>query len=218
MCAVFSGNPIDWRRGRLKFEKHAMEKIMTETETNDSNRETYLAERKLLIELECESARTFDKAMITLSAGALGLSITFIKQVAPMPLAGCLLYVAWGGFILALLSTLSSFLFSQSAMRKQREILDEYQPGKQSLQNHRNLYAVITKYLNWLSIVFFIIGIVYFTWFSIKNLPAKEEAMNKSMIIGEEQASEEPPEQRVLVPPNLPVKPQQPKPFEPKKE
>jgi H+/gluconate symporter-like permease len=137
----------------------------------DENRKTYLAERKLLIELECESTRSFDKAMITLSAGALGLSITFVRQLAPMPQCKAQLYVAWVGFILALLCTLASFLFSQSALRKQREILDQDYGGKQSAQEQKNPPATITKWLNWTSIACFIIGVIFLLVFSIKNLP-----------------------------------------------
>ena len=44
--------------------------------------EDYHKERKVLIDGEWEAARSFDKAMLTLSAGALGLSITFIDKIA----------------------------------------------------------------------------------------------------------------------------------------
>jgi hypothetical protein len=174
---------------------------------SDDSRETYLAERKLLMELECESTRSFDKAMITLSAGALGLSITFIRQIAPMPQVKSLLYVAWGGFILCLLSTLLSFLFSQSAMRKQRGILDQDYIGELDISAQTNLWAKTTKFLNVSSIACFMVGVVFFVWFSITNLPKEEDTVSKE-IVKTAQPEAEDVKKKGLVPPNLPVKPQ----------
>jgi len=137
----------------------------------EKERQEYTEERKLLINAELESAKSFDKAILTLSAGAIGLSITFIQQLAPTLQAEKLLCVAWSGFILALLSTLSSFLLSQSALRKQREILDKDYEGKQSTQELKNWQATITNWLNWLSIIFFIVGVIHLALFSINNFP-----------------------------------------------
>lgn len=145
---------------------------MVNTELDDDEkRKTYLEERKLLIDAEREAARGFDRAMLTLSGGALGLSITFIRQVAPTPYDKTMLYVAWGGFTLALLSTLLSFLFSQSALRKQRDILDQDYAGKIPAHQQKNLLAIITNCLNWLSIVFFIVGVIFLAMFAQQNLP-----------------------------------------------
>ena len=143
---------------------------MTETDPNEK-RQTYLEERKLLIDAEREAARSFDKAMITLSAGALGLSITFIRQLSPiLPQARLLLYVAWGSFIFALLVMLLSFLFSQSAMRKQRDILDQ-EYAETATTKVKNNWATITNWLNRVSIGLFILGVIFLALFSIKNLP-----------------------------------------------
>lgn len=142
---------------------------MSKSDQNQE-REEYLEERNLLIDAERESARSFDKSMITLSAGALGLSITIIRHVAPTPQVVMLLYFAWGGFIFALLCTLTSFLLSQSALRRQREILDlDYEGGKPA-RDQKNCQAAITNCLNWLSIISFIVGVICFVLFGIKNL------------------------------------------------
>ena len=74
---------------------------------HDNNIETkyqqYLDERKLLIDAEAEGARSFDKAIMTLSAGALGLSLTFIKEIVCHPHGSTLwlLIGAWVGFCLS---------------------------------------------------------------------------------------------------------------------
>jgi len=160
------------------FSKLQTEKGKTITQSEEEKQErqeerkTYLEERKLSIEAEREAAHSFDQAMLTLSAGALGLSITFVRQVAPAtPQHKEWLVVAWSGFILALLATLASFLFSQSALRRQRDILDLDYEGKLSAQQQKNIPATITDLLNWASIVCFIAGVISFVTFAIKNLP-----------------------------------------------
>ena len=131
---------------------------------------TYFEERKTLIEMEVRSAESFDKAMITLSAGALGLSITFLHDIAPHPRLIWLLWIAWGGFILSLLSTLLSFLLSQWACRRQRDILDSRSRNEPQATEQPNRPAQATGILNWASIICFIAGVVFMAIFSIRNL------------------------------------------------
>lgn len=142
---------------------------MPETE----KRKAYLEERKLLIELEKSGAESFDKTITTLSAGALGVSITFIHEIAPMPDSETIwmLVVAWSGFGSALLATLFSFLVSQSAMRKQRELLDQAYQGVQNSKNRISWIAKATDILNWSSIAFFTVGVIFLALFTVKNLP-----------------------------------------------
>lgn len=123
-------------------------------ETNYPNQDVYLAERKLLIDGEKESARTFDKAMLTLSAGALGLSITFIRYVAPHPRLKIVLFLAWLGFGIALTVTILGLHFSQLAFRRARDILDDYQGGKLPNLSQPNCYARVTNIMNWLAVIF----------------------------------------------------------------
>ena len=153
---------------------------MTRTRSQDEH-QAYLDERRILIDLEKESSRSFDKAMLTLSAGALGLSITFIRQISPSPLLGTLgfLKVAWICFALSILTTLMSFLLSQSAIRKQREILDQKRreilgqdrQEESNVKEQNNWLASATNALNWVSVLFFTVGIGLLSWFSIENLP-----------------------------------------------
>ncbi|MFQ5796168.1 MAG: hypothetical protein ACE5JP_14120 [Candidatus Bipolaricaulia bacterium] len=159
-------------------EMIANTELSDERETHPDEREprmerkTYLDERKLLIDAEREALRSFDKAILTLSAGALGLSITFIRQLAPEPQVETLrlLAIAWIAFGLSLLSTLFSFLTSQSALRRQREILDQDYENEKPNQNYKNWQAKITNILNLASILSFIVGLIFLAWFSIENL------------------------------------------------
>ncbi len=141
---------------------------------NKEGYKVYLEERKLLIEAERETAQQFDKAILTLAAGALALSITFINQIAPKPKLYSIywLIIAWSFFCLSLLSTLISFLTSQAACRKQRDILDEEisKNSKKSNNTEENNAALWTDKLNKLSIAFFILGVMLLIVFSAMNL------------------------------------------------
>jgi hypothetical protein len=134
----------------------------------------YLEERKQLITAERDTAQQFDKAILTLAAGALALSITFINQIAPQPKPYSIycLIIAWSFFCLSLLSTLISFLTSQAACRKQRDLLDEEisKNSKKSTNTEENNAALWTDKLNKLSIAFFILGVMFLIVFSAINL------------------------------------------------
>lgn len=130
----------------------------------------YLEERKQLIAAERETAQQFDKAILTLAAGALALSITFINQIAPNPKPHSVYFLigAWILFCSSILSTLISFLTSQAACRKQRDILDDKLSSREN--NKSNKAASWTNRLNYFSIAFFILGVVSLIVSSAMNL------------------------------------------------
>jgi len=101
----------------------------------DLEYKVYLEERKLLIDAEREGSRSFDKTILTLSAGAFGISLTFIRQIVPNIETGTLflLILGWTGFTISMLATLISFLTSQRACARQREILEENYFNKSDL-------------------------------------------------------------------------------------
>jgi len=136
--------------------------------------ETYFQERTSLVNAELEQARSFDKYLLTLAGGTFGLSIVFIEKIAPDPEAGTvwLLVTAWVAFGASILSTLISFLLSQAACSRQREILDLWyrKDGKLEEGEEKNLFATCTKWLNWTSMVLFITGVAFLAAFSISNL------------------------------------------------
>ncbi|MFI5166508.1 MAG: hypothetical protein ACHQQS_07815 [Thermoanaerobaculales bacterium] len=150
---------------------------MTEgNEPEDADRKEYLEERRLLIDAEGESAASFDKAMITLSAGALGLSVTFIRQVVPQPRQTCLLLGAWIAYVGALLTVLVSFLLTQAAMRRQQKIIDTRETrratgaGDSRLDDERNFASAWAVSLSIASIVLFAVGTILLVGFCFVNL------------------------------------------------
>jgi len=132
----------------------------------DENYQVYLDERKMLIYAERETAQQFDKAVLTLAAGALALSITFIKHIAPNPKEESLWFLTavWVCFSVSILSTLVSFLTSQAACRKYRHLLD----SKSATLIPEA--ATATNVLNYSSIGFFIFGVLFLVFFTSVNI------------------------------------------------
>jgi len=153
--------------------------MMSKLDSNSSKDfkyKAYLEERKSLVDAKREGSRLFDKAILTLTAGAFGLSLTFIRQIVPSikPETMFILIFAWIGFCISLLSTLISFLTSQSACLRQIEILEaEYLDdlsNQDKKNNFENKASDRTGRLNVISISAFIIGVIFLVIFSIFNL------------------------------------------------
>lgn len=122
-----------------------------------------------LSSLELESQRSYDKAILTLSGGALGVTISFLKNVLrnSTPTAMVFLFAAWVCWGLSLASVLYSFYSSNLALRKaisqaDRGTISEQQPG--------GAYDVTTAILNGASGILFLAGIFLFVYFAYANM------------------------------------------------
>jgi len=127
--------------------------------------------RKFLVQANHQSSRDFDKAVMTLAAGALALSVTFMKAIAPAPEPGSLFWLrfSWGLLVLSLLAILVSFLLSQYATRNAIKELDERrakgQPG--------GAWSRLTSALNVLAAGTLVLGLGFFLVFASNNLPTQ---------------------------------------------
>jgi len=145
--------------------------------------------RNLLLQIAFEDARSLDKYLLTLSAGALFLSITFIQQIVPGGVikvgTGFWLVCAWVSFAISILSTLVSLLTVQYHIRNVLVLLDrrlsyivegqgslEGQDSIDNISNFRDegIAGSIVDILNWVSIIFFTTGAIMLSIFCIKNL------------------------------------------------
>ena len=135
--------------------------------------EVYLDERKLLVKAMLEQSKLFGTHILTLAAGALGLSLTFIKDLVPNnPKVLFMLTIAWLGFWVSTCSTLSLFLVSQDACLRQIEIIGaDLKDSNQDRKNTReNKLAIWVRRLGIISITSFIIGVIFLIYFTIYNL------------------------------------------------
>ena len=117
-------------------------------------------ERKLLIDAKRDAARSFDQTMITLSGGALALSLTFVQQLTTKPAQWrTVLIAAWIAFGSALVSILISFLLFQYA-------IDARISGNERIASAWDGGA---RRANWISLATFALGVVALLIFCLKN-------------------------------------------------
>jgi hypothetical protein len=125
-----------------------------------------VGEREWLVKADYDASRDFDKAIMTLAAGALGLSIAFVHDLAPHPQAVPMLAVAWLMFAGSLLAILLSFLFSQSALRREITAIDQ----STVLATPGGTPGKVTFCLNISGAAFLILGVVSLVVFAMINV------------------------------------------------
>jgi len=143
----------------------------------------YLDERKSLFDAIRDSRQHLDKAILSLSAGALAISLTFVHEIAPHPIKSTLFYlfISWFLFIFSILSTLISFMTSEKACIKQidimeKDIVEEDHKARKGKEKYpTNPWSNITRRINYLSMASFIMGLSFLVVFSIINVKTKEE-------------------------------------------
>ena len=113
----------------------------------------------------------FDKAILTLSAGLMGISLAFIKDIVPLELAIDLplLYASWVFGVGAIIVTLASFWTSKNAFNAQLAVLYEehMSPGK-TLGPTRA--ALFTRWLTCLEAACFLVSILLTVGFAVGNI------------------------------------------------
>jgi hypothetical protein len=120
--------------------------------------------RQWLIQADHTASRDFDRTVVALSAGALGLSIVFVQNIAPQPVHKEWLAIAWGLFAASLIANLASFLTSQHALRWEMRHFDE------EVETAGGWLGKTTIGLNWCSAVAFILGVIALVTFAYLNL------------------------------------------------
>lgn len=135
--------------------------------------ERYRRRRNFLIDVGREASRDYGKYILTLAAGTFGLSLLFVERIAtnPKEQTEWFLIAAWIAFGASILSTLLSFLFGQESCSKEIEILDSKYSGAIKDDNKaKNIFITWTKWLNRVSMVLFIVGVILLITFSSLNL------------------------------------------------
>lgn len=129
--------------------------------------------QKDLLTRQISNSVNYDNAILTLSSGALGLSLAFIKNIVPIEktLYSHCLIVSWVLFCLAIISTLLSFLVSQKGLETQRLHAYEYYIKKNDeYLDKENIWRTLTDYLNLFSGLFFISAVIITIYFVAINI------------------------------------------------
>jgi hypothetical protein len=128
--------------------------------------------RKWLVAAEQRSQEDFDKTVLSLSGGALGISFVFLKDVigsSPI-LQPSFLFAAWIAWAFSTFSVLTSYYLSHMALRRAIVQVDS---GTIYNQHPGGIYARCTSVLNALGAILFLVGVCSITAFANFNLSAK---------------------------------------------
>jgi len=134
-----------------------------------------------LLSARQSSFEQFDKAIFTLSAGGLGLSVAFVKDIVPLAHTTCLgvLISSWVLFTTAIFSTLASFVLSQQAIDRQLFDAEQYYlHGKKNHRTKKNPFATATKFCNIVSGICFFAAVLTTILFASFNV-IKEQSMSE---------------------------------------
>jgi len=125
--------------------------------------------RKQLLEWEQKIGESYDKTLITLSGGALGLTIAFIKDIVGKDSIECtkLLISSWVSWTISLTSLLLALYFAQFAYRKTIEQLDD---GTIYSETPGGYFTCAVYFFNALGGIGFIIGVITIVMFAYINL------------------------------------------------
>ena len=125
--------------------------------------------RNLLIGIHQKSQEDYDKAVLTLSGGALGISFAFVKDIlGPQPITYTILLLgSWSCWGLGVTCALFSFYFSCLSLRKAIKQVDDETIQKQSPGGY---YSLLTNILNILGGILFVFGVCFISVFIYLNL------------------------------------------------
>ena len=158
------------REAGLKTEK----KETTELNPGD------LSYRQSLEALEHSSQEKYDQAVMTLSGGALGITLTFVKEfVTPANDVSCgLLLAAWVLWGISVTAVVFSFFFSQCALRTAIKQVDA---GTHREQRLGGIWNTFTAILNILGGFAFFAGVICFVFFSAQAMRGYKAAKHAAL-------------------------------------
>ena len=130
--------------------------------------EQYIKQEEELSKRDLSNVENLDKAILSLSSAGLGLSLVFIRNVVKLAEAShvWLLHLSWLMFVLAITSTLLSYLFGQSALDKQREFNEKYYlEGNEDAGQQKSFASRVTRVLSYVSVITYIAAVICTAFF-----------------------------------------------------
>lgn len=149
-------------------EEHQNPQDVSDYDNSEKLYEVYLKEEEELSKRDLSNVENLDKAILSLSSAGLGLSLVFIRNVVELAAAThvWLLHISWLMFVLAITSTLLSYLFGQRALDKQRELIEKYYlEGDEDAGQQTSLASRITRFLSYVSVFTYIAAVVCTAFF-----------------------------------------------------
>jgi hypothetical protein len=161
-------------------KKHSVPKLPTEpsleAKDNEVRERLFKESYEELVKKQISNSENFDRSVLTLSASGLGLSLGFIKDIAPLAHANGreLLISSWGLFGVAIIATIASFMTSQAGIRFQIYAAKKYYLERDDdFLAKTSVASKATDVLNFTAGATFIGAIVGTIFFVVLNLPSQ---------------------------------------------
>jgi len=140
--------------------------------------------RKKALDDIASGTKAFDKNLLTLSSGALALSLAFLKDLVPLAHAVSLytLYTSWVAFTLCVAVTMVSFQFSIKASEKSIPYFEDYYLRGEEESFNKHLDTLWYKAIDVCTIAasaLFLVGVVLTLVFVIDNVPKEHKMTEK---------------------------------------
>ena len=146
--------------------------IMDEKSRKEKLEEMYLDMEKDISNREILNSVNRDRTLITVSIAGLSLSIAFVSNIpdaANIVYPG-LIYATWILFALCIISVLFSYISALIALERYRKINKEYYiDDDDNARNKKYLSLYMTKFLNYVSVIIFMLAVILGVIFIIKN-------------------------------------------------
>jgi hypothetical protein len=124
--------------------------------------------RNQIISAEQKAQDDFDKTILSLSSGALGISFAFVKDiVGNAPTDVSFLIASWIFWAFSSTSVLVSYYMSHKALRHAIKQIDSNKIRKEM---PGGIYDKLTGFLNVLGLILFLFGLLSMIWFVKINL------------------------------------------------
>lgn len=142
---------------------------MTKTEVADKEYENYLKTRNDYLAQQKEQIQEYARHLMLVSCGIFSISFIFIDKIITPPIKRKIfILIAWISFSAVILFVILSYLMSYKAFKKEIQFLDSKQKKDESkVRNYFNAFVMI---FNVLSLILFIVGLVFLFLFAYNNL------------------------------------------------
>ncbi len=138
-----------------------------------SRRQELLHHRDTYIRMGGSQSDMFDRNLLLLSGGALGLSAVLIESTGWLP--SWQLFVSWIAFSASICLVLASFKVSEKQFEADIETIDQALRMGEEVEFKRSIWSKNLGWVNGASGVLFLVGVAFLLWFSTQAITNQRE-------------------------------------------
>lgn len=131
---------------------------------------------------QLSNTENYDKAILTLSASGLAISLTFIKDIVSLDKADFLwlIQLGWVFFLVSMVISIFAYFVSNKAIDREMHKAEKYYVnGDESAFSEKNNFSAVNNILNYITGLSFVVAIIAIVMFVILNLRENTDMSNK---------------------------------------